>query len=108
MLVFDVSDKGSNLWGSLLAIGAAVSWAIITVGSGGVMRTQDPRLFTFYLQLSAGLIYLVICLVVEDIAVPQTAKGWVGLISLPLFYAASTLGFFRRHRDDRIDFAPRC
>ena len=25
---------------------------------------------------------------------PQTAKGWAGLISLPLFYAASTLGFF--------------
>ena len=94
MLVFDVSDKGSNLWGSLLAIGAAVSWAIITVGSGGVMRTQDPRLFTFYLQLSAGLIYLVICLIEGDVALPQTAKGWAGLISLPIFYAASTLGFF--------------
>ena len=58
------------------------------------MRTQDPRLFTFHLQISAGLIYLVICLIVGDVALPQTAKGWGGLIALPLFYAASTLGFF--------------
>ena len=94
MLVFDVSGEESNLWGSLLAIGAAISWSIITVGSSGVMRTQDPRLFTFYLQLSAGVIYLAICLIVGDVDLPRTAKGWAGLISLPLFYAVSTLGFF--------------
>ena len=94
MLVFDLSGTGPNLQGSLLAVGAAVSWSIITVASGRVMRTQDPRLFTFHLQISAGLIYLVICLVDGDVALPHTVKGWAGLISLPLFYAASTLGFF--------------
>ena len=94
MLVFNVTGDGPNLWGSLLAIGAAISWSIITVASSRVMRTQDPRLFTFHLQISAGLIYLVICLVDGDVALPHTAKGWAGLISLPLFYAASTLGFF--------------
>ena len=94
MLVFDLSGTGPNLWGSLLAIGAAISWSIVTVASGRVMRTQDPRLFTFHLQISAGLIYLVICLVDGDVALPHTVKGWAGLISLPLLYAASTLGFF--------------
>ncbi len=94
MLVFDADAEGSNLWGSLLAIGAAVSWSIIAVASGRVMRTEDPRVFTFHLQISAGLIYLAICLIDGDVALPQTAKGWAGLIALPLFYAASTLGFF--------------
>ncbi len=94
ILVFDATGQGSNLWGSLLAIGAAISWSILVVASGGAMRTQDPRLFTFHLQISAGLIYLAICLVAGDIALPQTAKGWAGLIALPLFYAVSMLGFF--------------
>lgn len=94
VLVFDLTGSGPNLLGSLLAIGAAISWAIITVASGRVMRTQDPRLFTFHLQISAGLIYLAICLVDGDVALPHTVKGWAGLISLSLFYAASTLGFF--------------
>ena len=94
MLVFDVTGEESNLWGSLLAIGAAISWSIIAVASGGVMRTQDPRLFTFHLQISAGLIYLVICLIAGDVALPQTAKGWAGLVTLPLFYAVSMLGYF--------------
>ncbi len=94
MMVFDVDGKGSNLWGSLLAIGAAVSWSIIAVASGRVMQTQDPRVFTFHLQISAGLIYLAICLIDGDVALPETVKGWAGLITLPLFYAASTLGFF--------------
>ncbi len=94
MLVFDLTGSGPNLLGSLLAIGAAISWSIITVASGQVMRTQDPRLFTFHMQISAGLIYLAICLVDGDVALPHTVKGWAGLISLPLFYAASMLGFF--------------
>ena len=94
VLVFDLTGSGPNLLGSLLAIGAAISWAIITVASGRVMRTQDPRLFTFHLQISAGLIYLAICLVDGDVALPHTVKGWAGLISLSLFYATSTLGFF--------------
>ena len=98
MLVFDLTGSGPNLLGSLLAIGAAISWSIITVASGRVMRTQDPRLFTFHLQISAGLIYLVTCLVDGDVALPHTVKGWAGLISLSLFYAASTLAFSGRSR----------
>ena len=94
ILVFDVTGGGPNLRGSLLAIGAAISWSILVIASGGVMRTQDPRLFTFHLQISAGLIYLAICLIAGDVALPQTAKGWAGLITLPLFYAVSMLGFF--------------
>ena len=94
MLVFDVDGEGSSLLGSLLAVGAAVSWSIIAVASGRVMQTQDPRIFTFHLQISAGLIYLAICLIAGDIDLPGTAKGWAGLISLPVFYAVSTLGFF--------------
>ena len=94
ILVFDASAEGSNLWGSLLAVGAAVSWSIVAVASGGVMRSQDPRLFTFHLQISAGLIYLAICLIVGDIALPRTVEGWTGLIALPLFYVASMLSFF--------------
>ena len=93
-MVFDLTGTGSNLRGSLLALGAAISWSIIAVASGRVMRTQDPRLFTFYLQISAGLIYLAICLIDGDVALPGTAKGWAGLISLSLFHAASALAFF--------------
>ena len=37
---------------------------------------------------------MVICLIEGDVSLPQTTKGWAGLISLPIFYAASTLGFF--------------
>ena len=94
MLVFDVDGEGSSLLGSLLAVGAAVSWSIIAVASGRVMQTQNPTVFTFHLQISAGLIYLAICLVAGDVALPQTAKGWAGLVALPVFYAVSTLGFF--------------
>ncbi len=94
MLVFDATGEESDLWGSTLAVGAALVWSVITVGSAQVIRTHDPRLFTFYLQVSAGLIYIVVCLVDGDVALPQTAKGWGGLISLPIFYAVSTLGFF--------------
>lgn len=94
VLVFNITGEGMNLYGAGLALGASLTWSVVTVSSARLMRDHDPRPMTLHMQLSAGTIYVVICLIDGDIALPHTVKGWVGYVALPIFYSIATVCFF--------------
>lgn len=94
VLVFNVTGEGMSLLGAGLALGASLTWSVIIVASARLMREQDPRTLTLHMQISAGTIYILIWLIDGDVALPQTAKGWIGYVALPIFYAVSIVCFF--------------
>ncbi len=94
LLVFNLSGAGMDLFGAGLALGAAGAWSLVAVVSAQLMRAQDPRPLTLHMQVAAGTIFIVICLIDGDVALPETAKGWLGYGALPVLYALSTVCFF--------------
>ncbi len=93
-LVFNLDGQGMTLHGAGLALGAAVTWAAIAVIGARLMRDQDPRPMTLHMQVAAGTIYLVVCVLKGGVDLPATTKGWIGYAALPAFYALSTICFF--------------
>ena len=94
LMVFNVTGARMDPFGAGLALGAAGAWSLVAVISGQLMREQDPRPLTLHMQVTAGAIYIVICLIDGDVALPATVKGWIGFIALPVLYALSTVCFF--------------
>ena len=94
VLVFNLDGAGMNLFGAGLALGAACTWAVVAVTSARLMREQDPRPLTLHMQVAAGTIYILVCILEGGVDLPVTTKGWIGYVALPVFYAISTVCFF--------------
>ena len=83
-----------NHTGIIFAGLAAVGLAMVSVLSNKLMTNEDPRLITFYLCISATLVFWLVCVLTGNFSAPNTYFGWTTLVTSHLFYAYATIAFF--------------
>lgn len=93
-LVFNQSGDEFNPVGALTAIGAAVSWSLVVVGSAWLARGGDSRPVTFHVQATALTGLSVVLIVVGGVELPATPGAWIGYLLMPLLYGVGVTTFF--------------
>ncbi len=94
ILVFNVTGEGLNTRGAIYAVIAGLGWGVLTILSSRVMKGGDSYAVTLHMQIGAVAVYLLICLVTLDVALPNTSRGWAGFVALPLVYTIAVTAFF--------------
>lgn len=94
MLVFNASGEELTTAGAVYAGLAAIGWVALTIISARALSGADARAVTFYMQLTALLLFVVVALFTGDIVIPSGAVGIGAFIALPIFYAIAITTFF--------------
>lgn len=94
VLVLNVTGEGMDMLGAVYAVIAGLGWGVLTILSSRVMKGGDARSVTLHMQIGALIIYLLICLVTLDVALPDTSRGWAGFLALPVVYTIAITAFF--------------
>ncbi len=93
-LALDVTSGQLNLEGVALAIMAALGITVVVVLNNRLVGTDDSRPITLHMMLSAMTLFIVITLVLEDFALPQTGLGWTGILVGTSAYAFAIVTIF--------------
>lgn len=80
--------------GMVLAGAAALLMTGVVLLSARVLQTDNAYSVTLHMHISGSLMFVIICLIAGDFSLPQTERGWIGLISVPVFYTIAVAGFF--------------
>jgi drug/metabolite transporter (DMT)-like permease len=95
-LALALGDTGATA--SMLGMGLAAAAALLMTGvillSARVLQTDNARSVTLHMHISGSLMFVVISLIAGDFSLPQTDRGWVGLIAVPVFYTIAVASFF--------------
>ena len=95
-LALTLGDTGetASMLGMALAGAAALLMTGVVLLSARVLQTDNAYSVTLHMHISGSLMFLIICLIAGDFSLPQTERGWVGLIAVPVFYTVAVAGFF--------------
>lgn len=93
-LTLNVDFTIAQMTGVWLALASAVAWSVTFVMVGHQFRGRDSRATTFYMTGTAALIFIVLMAITRDWVLPATTMGWLGLVTLPLFYTFGMIGLF--------------
>ena len=96
-LFFVLDAPGADLdsRGIALAVGAAVTFAIVIVANASIIqRTGRSLPVTFHMNLSASVIFFVLCAVFGEFPLPDTKDGWIAFTAVPVFYSIGLICFF--------------
>lgn len=95
-LALALGDTGATVstLGMVLAGAAALLMTGVVLLSARVLQTDNAYSVTLHMHISGSLMFVVICLIAGDFSLPQTERGWIGLISVPVFYTIAVAGFF--------------
>jgi drug/metabolite transporter (DMT)-like permease len=85
------AGQAKGVW---FALAGAVIWSLVFLLNSHFFRGRDTRPTTLYMACSAALIFVLACAVTRDVVLPVTAPGWIGVASLPFFYAFAMIGLF--------------
>lgn len=95
-LALALGDTGgiTSMRGMAFAAAAALIMTCVILISGRLLRTDNVRAVTLHMHISGSLMFVVISLIVGDFSLPQTDRGWVGIIAVPVFYTIAVATFF--------------
>lgn len=94
-VALDVLGKGVDPLGIAFALFAAITMTALALLTAPIMaRTGDSRPVTYYMNLSAAAMFVVVCLVLWDLPLPDTRPGWAGFAAVPVFYAIAITAFY--------------
>ena len=95
-LALALGDTGAtvSIFGMALAAAAALFMTCVILLSAKILQTDNSRAVTVHMHISGALIFVVISLIAGDFSLPQTDRGWIGLIAVPLFYTIAVATFF--------------
>lgn len=93
-LALDVDFSAAQSAGVVYALIAAVAWTATFMLTGHFFRGRDTRPATFYMVLTAGVVFVGACLATRAVSLPQGALGWSALAGTALFYAFAMIGLF--------------
>jgi len=78
--------------GLAYSVAAALSWGALIYLSGRVFGEDESRAHTLHMTLSSTAIFVLACAFTGDVALPATAKGWIGFAGVPLTYCIAIVG----------------
>ncbi len=93
-LALNVEFTAAQSRGVLLAALSAVAWSCVFLLAGHFFHGRDSRPVTLWMTVSAAVIFVIMIAVTGDWSLPTTTGGWVGLSTLPIFYAFGMIGLF--------------
>ena len=93
-LALEITGESANAIGVGLAGVASVMMAATALISARVLKTDNARSVTLHMHISASVLFVLATVVVGEIDLPATARGWVGFIGVPLFYTVAVASFF--------------
>jgi drug/metabolite transporter (DMT)-like permease len=95
-LVLALDPGGGNLdfTGVALAFVAAFGLGLVIAVSSRIFRSGDSRPVTLHIVGAAGVMLIVFAAAHGDVALPQTALGWVGFAGTAVSYAFAIISFF--------------
>lgn len=93
-LALALQVKGGALDGAGLAyaVASSVSWGILMYVTGRKFRGGDSRPRTLHMMLSSALLFIVVCAVTGEVALPTTPAGWLGFAGVPFTYSIAIIG----------------
>lgn len=93
-LALDIGGGKLNPEGIALAAFAALGITIVVILNNRLVGSEDSHPVTFHMMLSATTLCLVVILLLDDFALPQTGLGWASLGVGTAFYAAAIVTVF--------------
>ncbi len=94
VLALGVEFKELDTLGMIFDSLAAIGMAVVSSISGRMIHGQDPRQVTFYIVMGAIGAMLIYSQIGADIVLPNSPKGWSGLLFSNLFFAAAIIFYF--------------
>jgi drug/metabolite transporter (DMT)-like permease len=93
-LALNVEFTEAQSYGVTLALVSAVAWSCVFVLAGHFFAGRDSRPVTFWMTISTVVIFIILIGVTGDWSLPTTTRGWLGVTTLPFFYAFGMIGLF--------------
>ena len=93
-LALEITGESANALGVGLAAIASVLMAATALLSARVLKTDNARSVTLHMHISAAALFVLVSVVLGDLSLPQTTRGWVGYIGVPLFYTVAVATLF--------------
>ena len=91
----DAPGAGLDSSGIALAVGAAVTFAIVIVANASIIqRTGRSLPVTFHMNLTASATFIVLCAVFGEFPLPASREGWIAFTAVPIFYSIGLICFF--------------
>lgn len=93
-LALEITGESANALGVGLAAIASVLMAATALLSARVLKTDNARSVTLHMHISAAALFVLVSVVLGDLSLPQTTRGWIGYIGVPLFYTVAVATLF--------------
>lgn len=95
-LALALGDTGAtaSILGMALAGAAALLMTGVILLSARVLQTDNSRAVTLHMHISGALMFVVISVIAGDFSLPQTDRGWLGFVAVPVFYTIAVASFF--------------
>ena len=93
-LALGATDSSVSVFGMALAAAAALQMTAVILLSARVLQTDNARSVTLHMHISGASMFVVISMIAGDFSLPQTERGWIGLIAVPAFYTIAVATFF--------------
>ncbi|MEE2997821.1 MAG: DMT family transporter [Pseudomonadota bacterium] len=93
-LSLEITGDSANAIGIALAGCASVLMAATALLSARVLKTDNARSVTLHMHISAAAMFIAVSIIAGDLSLPDTTRGWVGYICVPIFYTVAIASFF--------------
>lgn len=95
VLALETDGDPANATGLALALAAAILMAAVALVGAGLLRQASPRALTLHMHISAVGLFVILSLISGTLSLPETERGWVGFLGVPVFYTLSIVLFSR-------------
>ena len=93
--VLNAPGAGLDASGIALAVGAAITFAIVIVANASIIqRTGRSLPVTLHMNLTASVSFIVLCAVSGEFPLPASRGGWIAFTAVPVFYSIGLICFF--------------
>ena len=93
-LALQLHSNSLDFVGVGLAFIGALGLGIVIAVSSWIFGAGDSRPVTLYIAAVAATVLIVICAAHGQFTLPQTGRGWVGLVGTSVCYAFAMIAFF--------------
>jgi drug/metabolite transporter (DMT)-like permease len=94
VLAVGLSLDGLDMRGIVLALGSAVTLALVIVGNARAMREAPTIPVLFHMMLGAAAVLVLPLASMHALSLPGTTAGWTGLLGVAVAATFGTIAFF--------------
>lgn len=93
-LSLNVEFSAAQWKGVGFALTGSLVWSAVFLITEHFFHGRDTRAASFTMSATMAAVFVILCLLTGQFALPSTAAGWAGLSSMPFFYAFAFIGLF--------------